>query len=140
MNGCSATVEGNLGALEHGSVGQRRHEATRHEVVELELLGLELLGIRRTGRMDRRMVGRLLLASGRRELPLAEQALHVLVVRGDAVERLEDARDVQALRVHRVVDSRVRDQAVHVQRLGDAHRAGRREPFVRCCRHAATSC
>ena len=41
-------------------------------------------------------------------------------------ELLQDAAQVERRRVHGVVDARVADEAVQVERLGDAHGARRR--------------
>ena len=75
------------------------------------------------GRIDRRVVGRLLLAASRLERPPVEQELRGRkVVHRDQL--LDQLLRVERLRVDRVVGTRVGDVAVHVEVLGDPHRTG----------------
>ncbi len=53
----------------------------------------------------------------------------MLAVDRHLLERAQDAGDVERGRVDGVVDTRVADQAVHVERLGDAHRTRGAEPL-----------
>ncbi len=78
----------------------------------------------RLGRVDRRVVGGLFFAPGRLQLAALEQAGgggELL----DADQRGDQLADRQRGRVDGVVGARVGDEAVHVEVLGDPHRAGR---------------
>ena len=76
----------------------------------------------RLGRVDRRVVGRLFFAAGRFQLAVEQAAgggeLFDLDQRGDQLAQRQRGR------VDRVVGARVGDEAVHVEVLGDPHRAG----------------
>ncbi len=97
-------------------------EAPHHELVDPPLRALEGVRVDRLRGIDRRMVGGLLLAPGRGELAL-EQRRGGIEVR-DPHQRRDELAGVQRARIHRVVRPRVGDEAVHVQVLGDLHRAG----------------
>ncbi len=108
--------------FDHCGIGERGHEPAGDEVVEFPRLWLEFAGVPDARGMDRRVVGGLLLAARRVQLPLAEQLSRVLVVERHLRKRPQDAFDVQTGRVHGVVHARIRDETAHVQGLGDPHR------------------
>ena len=65
-------VEGDLRALDDGRLGQRRQKAPRDEVVQLVVGGSQIVGRGLGGRVDGRVVRRLLLAARGRELALRQ--------------------------------------------------------------------
>ena len=78
------------------------------------------------GRVDRRVVGRLLLAAGRLQLALEQAGCGREL--GDPDQRGDELAERQRRRVDRVVGPRVGDEPVHVEVLGDPHRPRRRDP------------
>ena len=110
-----------------GRLGDHRRaeggeEAAHDQFVDALLRALEGARVDRLGRVDRRVVGRLFFAAGRGQLAV-EQArgggeLLDLDQRGDQLAQRQRGR------VDRVVGARVGDEAVHVEVLGDPHRAG----------------
>ena len=83
------------------------------------------------------MVGRLLLAAGCRKRSLREQFLAKRRVSRVAGDGLHDLLQVERARVHRVVDARIGDIAVHVEALSEAHRACRGKALGRRRSHEA---
>ena len=73
------------------------------------------------------MVGRLLLAARGNELACGQELPAVGGVLRHACKALHAGAQVERGGIHRVIHAWVRDKAVHVQGLGDAHRARRRE-------------
>ena len=123
----AARIERDLGALDDGLLGEGRKEPAGNEVVELPLLGAQLVGVADARGVDGRVVGRLLLTAGGLEGLRGQELIAVVGVLRHALEHCHDLGKVERLGIHRVVDTRVGDEAAHVERLGDAHGARRRE-------------
>ena len=75
------------------------------------------------------MVGVLLLAARCRDLALREDLAAVLGIRRVAGNGFDGFRQVQGRRIHRVVDTRVTDVAVHIQAFGQTHGARGADAF-----------
>ena len=104
--------------LRHGRVGERREEPPDHQLVDLAVAVVgQDLRVERLGRVDRRVVGGLLLAPRRRELRARGDRLG-LGERVDARDRLEQLAHGQRARIDRVVGAWVGDEAVHVEVFG----------------------
>ena len=124
-------VELELGVLDGRGTHKRRQEATGDQVIELALAAVERGRIALARGVDRRVVGGLdftarglhgtseyLFAHGRqRRVDLCQVAHH-----GAQIERRG---------IHGVVDTRVADEARHVEGLGDAHGTRRRDALGR---------
>src|SRR5207342_3866737 len=76
----------------------------------------------RLGRVDRRVVGRLFFAAGRLQLAVEQAGGGGELP--DPHQRGDQLAQRQGPRVDGVVGARVGDEAVHVEVLGDPHRAG----------------
>ena len=114
-----------------GRLGDHRRaeggeEAAHDQLVDAPLRALEGARVDRLGRVDRRVVGGLLLAAGRGQLAV-EQARGGRELR-DPDQRGDQLAERQRGRVDGVVGARVGDEAVHVEVLGDPHRARRGDP------------
>ena len=123
----SARVERNLGALDDRLLGQGREEPAGNEVVELPLLGTQLVRVADACGVDGRVVGRLLLAAGGLEGLRGQELVAVVRILGHTLEHGHDLGKVERLGVHGIVDTRVGNEATHVERLSDAHGTRRRE-------------
>ena len=133
----AAHFERHLRTLHHGRIRQRCQESARDEVVQLVIRRSQVVG-RGLGRgIDRRMVGGLLLAARGMQLASGEQLLAIRGVRRVARDGLHHFGQVERAGIHRVVDTRIGDIAVHVQAFGDAHSARRRKALRRCRGHEA---
>ena len=127
LEGLAVDVEGHLGALDGGGPHEGGQKAAGDEVVELPGRRLELLGVGRARGVDGRVVGGLLLATGCGELGLGEERLAGGRVLRDLGDGAHAVLEVQRAGVDGVVHARVGDEAVHVEALGQAHGAGRRD-------------
>ena len=116
-----------LRALDDGRVRERGEKAPGHEVVELPLGRLELGRVAHAGGVDGRVVGVELLAARGVDLGRLEQLIHVGRILRHAGEHLGRGAKVERGRVDGVVHARVRDEAVHVEALGQTHGARGRE-------------
>jgi|GEM_PF-5460311 hypothetical protein len=104
-------------------VGDGGEKAANDEFVDLPLVVGEVGPTREfAGRMDRRVVGRLLVALGRLDLLGRQQGFGVVAEGAVAGERFEEVSGVEILGIDRVVGSGIREIAGGVQLLGDAHR------------------
>ena len=119
--GLAGHIERDLGALDGRRPHEGGEEAARDQVVELPRRGLELVGVGRARGVDGRVVGRLLFAAGGGELGLAKKRLAgrgVLRHLGDGAHAV---LEVERARVDGVVHAGIRDEAVHIEALGQAH-------------------
>ena len=111
--------------LGHRRVGERRQEAAHHQLVDLAVAVVgQHARVERLRRVDRRVVGGLLLAARRLE-GLARSERRRLLERGHLRDRLQQLAHRERLRVDGVVGARIGDEPVHVEVLRDAHRARR---------------
>ena len=126
-------VDSELGVLDGRGTHERGQETTRDQVVKLLLTAVEGLRIALAGGMDRRVVGGLGLATGGLHGAGQHLLAHGRERRRVGGQALHDALEVERARVDRVVDTRVRDEAAHIKRLGDAHGARGRDALGRGC-------
>ena len=114
-------VELELGVLDGRGPHKRRQEATGDEVVELALAAVERGRIALARGIDRRVVGGLDLAA--RGLHGAGEHLfaHGRQRRVNLCQVTHHGAQIERRGVHGVVDTRVADEARHVEGLGDAH-------------------
>ena len=104
-------------------LGDGREEATDDEFVDLPLVLVQFRAVREfAGRVDRRVVGRLLVTLGGFDVRQVEQRLGVLAERPVAGEGVEQFVGFQVVGVDRVVRPRIRDVAGGVEFLGETHR------------------
>ena len=133
----AAHFERDLRALHHGRIRQRCQESACDEVVQLVIGRCQVVG-RGLGRgIDGWMVGGLLLAARSVQLAGGEQLLAIRGVRRVARDGLHHFGQVKRTGIHRVVDTRIGDIAVHVQAFGDAHGSRRRKALRRGRGHEA---
>ncbi len=131
LRGC-LPVDGDIAAGEFGDdfqmfpccvVGNGGEKAADDEFVDLPLVVGEIAPPWEfAGRMDRRMVGRLLIALGRGDIVGRQQALGIVAEGGVVGERSKQFARVEILGIDRVVSSRVGEITSGVQFLGNAHR------------------
>ena len=133
----AAHFKRDLRALHHGRIRQRCQESARDEVVQLVIGRSQVVGRGLGRRIDRRMVGGLLLAARGVQLAGGEQLLAIRGVRRVARDGLHHFGQIERAGIYRVVDTRVGDVAVHVQAFGDAHGARRRKALCRGRGHKA---
>ena len=114
-------VELELGVLDGRGAHERRQEAAGDEVVELALAAVERGRIALARGIDRRVVG---------GLDLAARGLHGagehLFAHGrqrwvDLCQVAHHGTQIERRGIHGIVDTRVADEARHVEGLGDAH-------------------
>ena len=110
-----------LGVLDGRGTHERRQEAAGDEVVELALAAIERGRIAFARGVDGRVVGGLDFAA--RGLHGAGEYLfaHGRQRRVDLCQVAHHGAQIERRRVHGVVDTRIADEARHVERLGDAH-------------------
>ena len=120
-------VELELGVLDGRGTHKRRQEAAGDEVVELALAAIERGRIALARGIDRRVVGGLDFAP--RGLHGAGEHLFAYRCqrRIDLCQVAHHGAQVERRGVHGVVDTRVADEARHVEGLGDAHGTRRRD-------------
>ena len=114
-------VELELGVLDGRGPHERCHEAAGDEVVELALAAIERGRIAFARGVDGRVVGGLDFAA--RGLHGAGEYLfaHGRQRRVDLCQVAHHGAQIERRRVHGVVDTRIADEARHVEGLGDAH-------------------
>ena len=120
-------VELELGVLDGRRTHKRRQEATGDEVVELALAAVERGRIALARGIDRRVVGGLDLAA--RGLHGAGEDLFAYgrQRRVDLCKVTHHSAQIKRRGVYGIVDTRVADEARHVEGLGDAHGTRRRD-------------
>ena len=133
----AAHFERDLRALDYGRIRQRCQESACDEVIQLVIGRCQVVRRGLGSGIDGRMVGGLLLAARGVQLAGGEQLLAIRGVRRVARDGLHHFGQVERARIHRVVDTRIGDIAVHVQAFGDAHGARRRKALRRCRGHEA---
>ena len=114
------------GALGHHRLAEGGEEAADDQLVDPRLRAFQGARVERVGRVDRRVGGVELLALGRMERLLEDRRRGGEVL--DLDQRADRLLQRQRVRVDRVVGSRVGDETVVVQVLGQVHRALRRDP------------
>ena len=124
-------VELELGVLDGRGTHKRCQEATSDEVVELALAAIECGRIALARGVDRRVVGGLDFAA--RGLHGAGEHLFAYgrQSRVDLCQVAHHGAQIERRGVHGVVDTRVADEARHVEGLGDAHGTCRRDTLGR---------
>ena len=124
-------VELELGVLDGRGTHERCQEATGDEVVELALATVERGRIALARGIDRRVVGGFDFAA--RGLHGAGEHLfaHGRQRRVDLCKVAHHGAQIERRRVHGIIDTRVADEARHVEGLGDAHRTRRRDALGR---------
>ena len=120
-------VELELGVLDGRGTHKRRQEAAGDEVVELALTAVERGRIALARGVDRRVVGGLDFTA--RGLHGTSEYLfaHGRQRRVDLCQVTHHGAQIERRGIHGVVDTRVADEARHVERLGDAHGTRRRD-------------
>ena len=114
-------IELELGVLDGRRPHERRQEAAGDEVVELALAAIERGRVALARRIDRRVVGGLDLAARGLHGTGEHLFAHGRQRRVDLCQVAHHGTQVERRRVHGIVDTRVADEARHVERLGDAH-------------------
>ena len=124
-------IELELGVLDGRRTHKRRQEAAGDEVVELALAAVERGRIALARGVNRRVVGGFDFAA--RGLHGAGEHLfaHRRQRRVDLCKVAHHGTQIERRRVHGVVDTRVADEARHVEGLGDAHGTRRRDALGR---------
>ena len=123
--------DGHLRAFDDGSVGKGCQETASDEVIELPLRRAELIGVGGSRGVDRRMVGRFLLAARGNKLAALQQLLAIRTIGRNVGELFHRAFEVERFGIHRVVDTRIGNIAVHVQAFSQAHGACGRKALAR---------
>ena len=120
-------VELELGVLDGRGTHKRRQEATGDEVVELALAAVERGRIALARGVDRRVVGGLDFTA--RGLHGTSEYLfaHGRQRRVDLCKVTHHSAQIKRRGVYGIVDTRVADEARHVEGLGDAHGTRRRD-------------
>ena len=124
-------IELELGVLDGRRPHERRQEAAGDEVVELALAAIERGRVALARRIDRRVVGGLDLAARGLHGTGEHLFAHGRQRRVDLCQVAHHGAQIERRGVHGVVDTRVADEAGHVEGLGDAHGARRRDALGR---------
>ena len=124
-------IELELGVLDGRGTHERRQEAAGDEVVELALTTIERGRIALARGVDGRVVGGLDLAARGLHGTGEHLFAHGRQRRVDLCQVAHHGAQVERRGVHGVVDTRVADEARHVEGLGDAHGTRRRDALGR---------
>ena len=129
--GLGAGLDVGARRLRNRRVAECGDEAAHDQLVDLLVLRVGqdrwVKGLRR---VDRRVVGRLLLAARRLELVPARDR-RGLLERGNAADRLQQLAHRKRVGIDGVVGARIGDEPVHVEVLRDPHRARGRDADAR---------
>ena len=127
--------DGHLRAFDDGGIGKGRQEAAGDEVIELPLRRAEFIGVGGSRGVNRRMVGRFLLASRGNKLAALQQFLAIRTICRNVGKLFHRAFEIERFGIHRVVDTRIGNIAVHVQAFSQTHSACGRKALARCGGH-----
>ena len=114
-------IELELGVLDGRRTHERRQEATGDEIVELALAAVERGRIALARGIDGRVVGGLDLAARGLHGTGEHLFAHGRQRRVNLCQVAHHGAQIERRRVHGVVDTRIADEARHVEGLGDAH-------------------